>query len=234
MKDRLKRVFQSMHFRMLIILLLVGFVPANIMLRGVLTGYETQSVSMRASMIRNQCLRMSRDLLEKNYLENGTSDVVDSELMQIANLYSGRVIVVDGSFQIIRDTYGLDEGKTIIAKEIIESFKGINTDYYNADNDFIEVVSPIQDDVTKTVLGAFIVSVPTTDIIRSREVLSRNVLLLQTIVSILIIFVSLYASRLLVRPFGKVTAMMNSGRGFPHRGYLDPRLYRDKAPVGGL
>ncbi len=210
MKDRLKRIFQSMHFRMLIILLLVGFVPAFIMLRGVLTGYERQSVSMRASMIRNQCLRMSRDLLETKYLENGTSDVVDSELLQIANLYSGRVIVVNGSFQIIRDTYGLDEGKTIIAKEIIETFKGINTDFYNAENDFIEVVSPIQDDVTKSVLGAFIISVPTTDIIQSRA----NVLLLQTIVSILIIFVSLYASRLLVKPFGKVTAMMNSGADF--------------------
>ena len=214
MRDRLKRVFQSMHFRMLIILLLVGFVPANIMLQGVLTGYEKQSVSMRASMIRNQCLRMSRDLLETNYLENGTSDVVDSELMQIANIYSGRVIVVNGSFQIIRDTYGLDEGKTVIAKEIIESFKGINTDYYNADNDFIEVVSPIQDDVTRSVLGAFIISVPTTDIIQSREVLSRSVLLLQIIVSILVIGVSLYASRLLVKPFGKVTAMMNAGEDF--------------------
>ena len=102
----------------------------------------------------------------------------------------------------------------MIAKEIIESFKGINTDYYNADNDFIEVVSPIQDDVTRNVLGAFIISVPTTDIIQSREVLSRSVLLLQIIVSILVIGVSLYASRLLVKPFGKVTAMMNSGEDF--------------------
>ena len=39
MSDRLKRIFQSMHFRMLIIMLLVGLVPANIMLRGILTGY---------------------------------------------------------------------------------------------------------------------------------------------------------------------------------------------------
>ena len=214
MSDRLKRIFQSMHFRLLIILLLVGLVPANIMLRGVLTGYEKQSVSMRASMIRNQCLRLSRDLFATNYLDSGSSDVVDSELMQIADLYGGRVIVVNGSFCIIRDTYGLDEGKTVVAKEVIECFKGMNSDYYNAANDFIEVVSPIQDDVTRNVEGAFIVSIPTTDIIQSREYLSRSVLLLQILVTILVIGVSFYASRLLVKPFGKVTAMMNSGEDF--------------------
>lgn len=203
-----------MYFRMLIIMLLVGLVPANILLRGILTGYETQSVSMRASMIRNQCLRLSRDLLETGYLESGTSDVVDSELKQIADLYGGRVIVVNGSFRIIRDTYGLDEGKTIIAKEIVECFKGADSDYYNAANDFIEVVSPVVDDITKSVCGAFIVSIPTTDIIQSRNNLSRNVLLLQILVTILVIGVSYYASRLLVRPFGKVTAMMNAGEDF--------------------
>ncbi len=214
MSDRLKRIFQSMHFRMLIIMLLVGLVPANIMLRGILTGYESQSVSMRASMIRNQCLRLSRDLLETNYLESGTSDVVDSELQQIADLYGGRVIVVNGAFRIIRDTYGLDEGKTVVAKEVIECFKGIDSDYYNAANDFIEVVSPVMDDVTRSAAGAFIVSIPTTDIIQSRNNLSRSVLLLQILVTFLVIGVSIYASRLLVKPFGKVTAMMNAGTDF--------------------
>ena len=214
MSDRLKRIFQSMHFRLLIILLLVGLVPANIMLRGVLTGYEKQSVSMRASMIRNQCLRLSRDLFATNYLDTGSSDVVDSALMQIADLYGGRVIVVNGSFCIIRDTYGLDEGKTVVAKEVIECFKGLNSDYYNAANDFIEVVSPIQNDITRNVEGAFIVSIPTTDIIQSREYLSRSVLFLQILVTILVIGVSFYASRLLIKPFGKVTAMMNSGEDF--------------------
>ncbi len=214
MSDRVKRITQSMYFRMLIILLVIGLVPANLMLRGVLKGYETQSVSMRASMIRNQCQRLSRDLLEREYLESGSSDVVDSELRQLADLYSGRLIVVNGSFRIIRDTYGIDEGKTIVAKEIIECFKGKNSDYYNAENDFIEVVCPIQDEITKTVEGAFIVSIPTTDIIQSRENLSGSVLLLQILITIMVIGVSYYASRLLVRPFGKVTDMMNNGTDF--------------------
>ena len=213
-KERLIRIFQSMHFRLLIILLLVGLVPANLMKNGILQGYEEQSVSVRAYMIRNQCLRLARGLIEEDYLKNGKSAVVDSELRQIADLYSGRLILVSDSFRIIRDTYGLDEGKTVVARELIECFQGTRNDYYNAADDFIEVVTPITDDITKSVIGAFIVSVPTTDIIQGRKYLSQQVLILQLIVTLLVVAVSFYASRLMVRPFGKVTALMNSGDDF--------------------
>ncbi len=208
---RLRRTFKSMHFRVLIILLLVGLVPVFLMKSGILNGFEEQTISMRALMIRNQCNRISADLLDANYLTVGENDVVDTELSLIADLYSGRVIVVNNRFQIIRDTYRLDEGKTVIAREVIECFQGSTTDYYNAENDFIEVVSPIKDETTKEVVGAFIVSIPTSDIIMARRNLSRDVLIMEAVIVLLVIAAALYSSRILVRPFGKVTALMNSG-----------------------
>ncbi len=210
-EGRLNRIFGSMHFRVLIILLLVGLVPVFVMKQGILNGYEEQTVSMRALMIRNQCSRISIDLISENYLELGDSDVVDKELGQIADLYSGRVIVVNSQFKIIHDTYHLDDGKIILAKELIECFQGSSSDYYNAENDFIEVVSPITDEITKNVIGAFIVSIPTTDIIVARRNLSKQVLLMEVLLVFLVIAAAFYASRLLVKPFGKITAMMNSG-----------------------
>jgi signal transduction histidine kinase len=208
---KLKQIIQSMHFRVLIVLLLIGLVPVFLMKTGILNGFENQTVSMRAAMIRSQCSRLSADIIDAGYLSDGSSDVVDKELNQIAELYSGRVILVNSRFEIIRDTYLLDVGKTIIARELIECFQGKDTDYYNAENDFIEVVCPVREEPTKTVVGAFIISLPTTDIIVARRNLSRNVLILEAILIVLIIGASIYSSRLLVRPFGKVTAMMNSG-----------------------
>ena len=212
---RLKRIIGSMHFRVLILLLLIGLVPVFLMKQGILNGFEEQTVSMRASMIRNQCSRISADIIDAGYLPGGsfdvTNDIVDKELNQIAELYSGRVILVNSNLEIIRDTYLLDEGKTIIARELIESFEGKDTDYYIAENDFIEVICPISEELTKTVVGAFIISIPTTDIILARRNLSRSVFVIQVFLVLLIICVSLYFSRLLVRPFGKVTALMNSG-----------------------
>ncbi|HCI73103.1 MAG TPA: two-component sensor histidine kinase [Lachnospiraceae bacterium] len=208
---KLKRIIQSMHFRVLIVLLLIGLAPVFLMKGGILNGFEEQTVSMRASMIRNQCSRLSADIIDAGYLQDGSSDVVDKELNQIADLYSGRVILVNSRYEIIRDTYLLDVGKTIIARELIECFQGKTTDYYNAENDFIEVVCPVTEETTKAVVGAFIVSIPTTDIIVARRNLSRDVLILEVVLIGLIIAASIYSSRLLVRPFRKVTAMMNSG-----------------------
>ena len=210
-QGRLKRIIGSMHFRVLILLLLVGLVPMLLMKNGILSGFEEQTVSMRASMIRNQCSRLGADIIDAGFLTNGSSDIVNKELNQIADLYSGRVILVNSRFQIVRDTYSLDEGKTVVARELTECFLGMDTDYYIAENDFIEVVCPITEEATKNVVGAFIVSIPTTDIILARRNLSRSVLLIQAVLVLLIIVVSFYFSRLLIRPFGKVTAMMNSG-----------------------
>lgn len=211
-RRRWKRIFKSMHFRVLILLLLIGLVPVFLMKRGILRGFEEQTVSMRASMIRSQCSRLGADIADAGYLTNGDPDiVVDKELSQIADLYSGRVILVNSRFRIIRDTYGLDEGKTVIARELIECFQGKDTDYYVAEDDFIEVVCPIYEEMTTDVTGAFIVSLPTADIVLARRNLSRSVLIMEVVLVLLIIVVSFYFSRLLVRPFGKVTAMMNSG-----------------------
>ncbi len=217
---RLKRTFKSMHFRVLIILLLVGLVPVFLMKRGILNGFEEQTISMRALMIRNQCNRIGADLIAADYLTVGQSDVVDKELSLIADLYSGRVIVVNNRFKIISDTYNLDVGKTVIAKEVIECFRGSTTDYYNAENDFIEVVSPITDEISKEVVGAFIVSIPTTDIIMARRNLSRNVMVMEVIIIVLVLAASLYSSKLLVRPFGKITEMMNAGGTSPGADFL--------------
>ena len=209
--ERLKRLLHSMYFRVLIILLLIGLVPLYVMKNGILRGYENQSVSMRASMIRSQCERIGADLVRTGYLDGEPSEVVDSELKQIADLYGGRVIVVDSFLNIIRDTYGLDEGKTVVARELIECFQGRDSDYYTSANDFIEVVSPISAGDGETVTGAFIISIPTFDIIAGRKSLSRSVLIMQIVMTLIVIAAAWYASRILVRPFGKITAMMNEG-----------------------
>ena len=45
-------------------------------------------------------------------------------MRQLANLYNGRLIVVNSNFRIIRDTFEIDEDKVIISEEVLESFLG--------------------------------------------------------------------------------------------------------------
>ena len=40
---------------------------------------------------------------------------VNSKLELLSNVYGGRILLVDRDFRIIKDTYGVDEGKTLVS-----------------------------------------------------------------------------------------------------------------------
>ena len=46
-----------------------------------------------------------------------------TELVQLSNIYSGRVMVIDGAFKIQEDTYDMDKGKTIVSGNVIRCFQ---------------------------------------------------------------------------------------------------------------
>jgi len=214
MKEKLRRVAKSMYFRVLIILLLTGLVPIGLIKSGILRNYERQASEQRAAMIRSQCSLMAPDFIEQGYLDGSPSETLESRMSQLADLYQGRVMVIDSDFMIIRDTYGLDEQKTVVAKELIDCFSDKAKKYYTQTKDFIEVITPIQDDATKEIRGAFLISVPTADITEGERSLSGTVFLLQVVLTLIIIAAAFYATGILVRPFRKVTSYLNNGADF--------------------
>lgn len=212
-KTKVKRYAKSMRMRLFVILLFVGIVPINLLKYGILENYEKQTVRQRASMIRSQCGMIAEQLAEAEYLMGKRSELIETELAQLGSLYNGRVVIVNSNFRIIRDTYGIDEDKLIVAEEVVECFLGDETDNYNRSDEFLEVTAPITDDITREVVGVMIISVPTMDIREARDSLSGTVLILQTVLTLMVLAMAFYAAGLLVKPFGKVTASLEEMRG---------------------
>lgn len=210
---KVKRYAKSMRLRLFLILLLVGVIPINLLKYGILENYEKQTISQRASMIRSQCGMIAEQLAEADYLMGKSSELIETELAQLGSLYNGRVVIVNRNFRIIRDTYGIDEDKVIVAEEVAECFLGGETDNYNRSNEFLEVTAPISDDITREVIGVMIISVPTMDIREARDSLSDTVFVLQMVLTVMVLATAFYAAGLLVKPFGKVTASLEEMRG---------------------
>ena len=85
MKDRFRKVAKSMHFRVLIILLVTGLVPINLIKSGILKNYEHQTVEQRAYLIRSQCTLMGADFIADGYLDGKQSDTLESRMKQVAD-----------------------------------------------------------------------------------------------------------------------------------------------------
>ncbi len=213
-KERLRRYGKSLRLRLFVILLLVGILPLNVLKIGVLSSYEKQAVKQRADQVRSQCRLIADQLLTSGYLNGSQSDVIDSEVRMLGTLYSGRVVVLNSNFRIVLDTYGIDTDKVLIAQEVLEAFSGEETSNYNSNEQFLEVTVPVRDENTQKTSGMMIIAVPTTDIREGRREISGVINLMQIVLVLLLIGVAFYLTRLLVRPFGKVTARLENDDQF--------------------
>ena len=106
-------------------------IPIFLMKYVILENYVTQSVAQKRSMIQGQCQDLVSQISQSGYIHGASSSAVDRQMKQLANLYNGRVIVVNSNFRIIRDTFGIDEDKYIISEEVLESFLGTDSSNYN-------------------------------------------------------------------------------------------------------
>lgn len=195
------------------IFILVGMTPILLMKHVILENYVTQTVSQKRSMIQSQCQQLVDQISQSGYVHGSESKQVDKQMRQLANLYNGRLIVVNSNFRIIRDTFEIDENKMIISEEVLESFLGTDSSNYNADSQFLELTIPICEQETKEIAGILIVSVSTEDVSEGKAALSRTVWILQLGLSVLICAAAFYVARLLTRPFGKITRSLEEVRG---------------------
>ena len=191
----------------MMILVIIGIVPSIIIENGIVNSYEDRAVSLRSFNVKNQCDILCNQLVGERYLENADSAVINNGLSLISSVYNGRVLIIGPDFKVVRDTYGIDEGKTNISEEVIQCFQGTETNRYDKENRYIEVVVPIRDvsQNEKEVLGVMMVSVSTEEIVASIEILEQKGMTLLLIIMVAVLILGFILSKILMRPFARVT-----------------------------
>ena len=204
-------IFRSLKAYIFLLMLIIGIVPSDIMRLGILNNYEERAVNLRGSDVASQYRIIANHLVNYNYLQNPTSDVVNAELEQMSNLYDGRVLIINSNFRIVKDTYAMSEGKTMISEEVIKCFRGESTTRYDKTNGYIEMTVPITETVdgengqTSIVHGVILASASTDSIATTLDILSRKALILEIVMGIIIIGIVFFFSHILIMPFKRVT-----------------------------
>ncbi len=219
-------IFRSLKAYIFILMLVIGVVPGIIIRIGILESYEERAVSLRISDVTTQYRIIADHLINYNYLQDTSSDVINAELEQMSNLYDGRVLIISGNFRIVKDTYGISEGKTIISEEVIKCFKGENTSRYDRNNGYIEMTVPIVETVEQDqkpvsiVRGVILASTSTDSIAATLEILSRRALILEIVMAFLILGIVLFFSHILIVPFERITKAIREVKD----GYTDQEI----------
>ena len=143
--------------------------------------------------------------MANNYLQDTSSKNITTQLDQLSTIYDGRVMLIDSSFTIVKDTYALDEQKTILAEEVMQAYNGETVQKYDADNHYIEMTFPMHDESGKNVIGVMLVSVSTDSIAATLAILKQYALMIQFLVAVIVVIAGFAVSTAFVRPFRRLT-----------------------------
>jgi len=185
--------------------------------KGIVESYEERAVAVRSITVKNQCDIICDQMVQQNYLEDQSSETINSELNILNNIYGGRIMIIDENFRIVKDTYDLDRGKTMVSQEVIDSYNGKDTSRYDSKSSYIEMTIRIQDKETKETLGVMLMSVSTDEIQANMNILEQKGTMILMIVMVLVLVLGYFLSGILVRPFQKVTRSIENLTD----GYLD-------------
>lgn len=234
---------KSLRLRIFVIVILAGIVPAVCLRYGIMNNYEEQAVEQRIATVQNQLMVLANHLISNNYLTNYQSkeqsfqtskEVINAELEMLSSLYEGRVLIINNNYKVIKDTYGISEGKIIISEEVLKCFLGQNSSHYDKEHGYIEMTTPIvrtirnADDSGKSsnkaasgeIVGVMLTSVTGENIVATLDKMNRKADILELILVVIIISLAIVLSGVLTRPFHKITSSVNEVK----EGYSDKEI----------
>ena len=217
------KIFKNMRFRFILFAMLAGLLPCLAALFGIVKFYESRAVELRTAEIQNQCTILCNQLNNYGYLSDTSSEVINSSLTQLTNIYNGRVMVIDKDLRVVKDTYSLDEGKTDVSENVVRCMKGERTNFYDRTNHYIEVTSPIVESGGEKVLGVMLASVSTDNIETTKQVLYTHGGVIVGIAMILLAMLSVFLADRMVQPIHKITGAIENVT----EGYSDDVLHVD-------
>ncbi len=218
---------RSLRARIFIIILVIGVVPGMLMKYGILNNYEQRAVEQRIATVQNQLKIVGNHLLSNHYFSDTKTNesVINAELEMISNLYEGRVMIVNSGLKVVKDTYALSEGKTMISEEVIRCLQGESMFHYDREHGYIEMTTPITETAataegTSVIVGIMVTSISNDSIVATMEVLNRKAAILEYLIVVGILAFAIVLSNVLTKPFSRVTDAINQVKA----GYSDESI----------
>lgn len=207
---------RSLRMRIILLIICVGVIPSYFLKNALVESYLGKQIEVEIQDMQAQMNILANHLVMYRYLREVQSDVVNAELEQLSNLYDGRVMIINQNFKIIKDTYGVQQNNYIVSEKVINCFaQGKYNAEYDAENEYIEMVTPIFETVlsiegeeerisSPSVAGVILISFSTRSFVITQEYIARQGTILMSIIFILLTAFAIVISKVLVMPLEQI------------------------------
>ena len=208
----------SIKVPLVIFAMLITMVPLVLQGRVIASSSKQNQVDRRIIDVQNQCQIMSNKMTRTGYLSGTAADnaSLDMELSMLADIFNGRILIVNSGFKIVKDTFSLSEGKICISEETLRCFQGESTNKYNTEKHYFLLAIPISENAqtleagtTPKTAGVMLVTASTESMTELEDTLNEKAALYQVIVFVVVLILTLGMVQALFRPFDAVVAFIN-------------------------
>ncbi|MBR2409147.1 MAG: GHKL domain-containing protein [Lachnospiraceae bacterium] len=192
-----------MRVHLVCILLVVGLVPLYAGMQIMKTLHWKQGYETRLEQIKEQGIALAGRIAQSGYLQQQMQPDITAQLQVLSSTFAGRIVLVNNSLVVVKDTAGREEGKTLISEEPICAMRGETKVYYNEEEGIAQVVMPISVGVTAEssgqVIGAMVLEGSLADVIAEHNLFQENTVVLMIGVAVLLLVVALVVSGVMTK-----------------------------------
>lgn len=188
-----------------------------------ITGYFRQS-QIEQGMIeaQNKCVILTNKMMNSDYIanmhNNTTNPALDAELNVTANLFNGRMVIIDENFKIIRDTFDVARGKTVVVEDVLKAFNGETSSRRNQEKSYYSVTLPIyrkaeaalaENSAEEQAAGVLLLTVSTANMNLLEDEVMRKAAFLQLVIFCIVACVDVILIEILFRPFKRLQQQLH-------------------------
>ena len=209
-RARLKNKKCSIRVPLVLLFLLIGLFPVCVYGRILTSSMKKQLVDSRSVDVQNQCLILSSKMMRSGYMTETVKDPsFDTEINVTADLFHGRIVIVDKNYRIVKDTFGQAEGKIAISEEVIRCFQGESSNINNIEKKYFVQTFPVYENTPeRRIQGVLVMAASTEYIARLADGLQEESGFLVMLFGVFLLLASIGAANLLTTPFRVLMQML--------------------------
>ena len=202
--DRLRTYGMSIKVPLTGLVIAVAILPLFLQAAVMLGSFNQGQLDARTIEIQNQCVILSNKMTRSGYMtaEKKNATGLDSQMQAIADVYNGRIVIVNTNFRVVTDTFNLATGKYYISEEVIKCFKGENSSHYNKDMQYLAQTIPVYDPANeKNINGVIVVTASTENILSLTDKAMGKSNLFLVCMCLVLAVLAAAAVHIIMRPF---------------------------------
>ena len=169
--------------------------------------YTDKSMEEKLQLVQNQCSILGNQILANQFTIDTMQSNLNVEIDQLANVWDGRILVMDSTYKIVKDTYTIDQNNYMIYDEVVHVMRGEKDKNIRMLDDYAEIIVPIVNS-EKVTNGVMIAMVSLKDIDDTNTYIAKQANILIILFAVLAFVAAFVIANISVKDIKKLNAQI--------------------------